>query len=175
MKNISEKDLYHFVFHPDSLSEDKKKIITDNLAKYKNELELLWDFKSELDKEVPSDVIEKIKDKISNQTFSETITLNLVIQEDETDYLTLAAGSGNNVDQVESLSFSDEDDKFLGKVVSDTNANHIYIFPKTDFTPDELDITLLPSKDNFTINTADMPYKIEPRQKINKIQLKLKN
>lgn len=175
MVQLTEKDLFTFVFYPDNLSEKKRVKINNNLNLYKAEIEFLNNMKKSLSQNVPKSIIDKIHEKINNFENNNDYLLEKIIKSSDLEYLVLAAESPNNIHLTKTDTFVDSKNRFLCKVISKADLNKIYLFSNVSDEFSEFRITLLPSKQNFTVNSKDMPVIISPKQFIEQIKLRIVN
>ncbi len=175
MKQLSEKDLFTFVFYPNNLLEEKRILINSNLNKFKVELEFLNDLKNSLNQIVPKSILDRIHEKIDIFESKNGYLLEKINKIKDSEYLVLAADSPNNIPTLKTDTFVDSQNKFMCKVISSNEANKIYLFSSADEEFLEFNITLLPSKESFIVNKKDMPVILSPKQIIDQIKLRIVN
>jgi hypothetical protein len=175
MINLTEKDLFTFVFYSDNLSEEKRNLINNNIEKFRSELELLNGLKAALKEPVKKSILDRIHEKIDNFENQNLHVLEKIKTISDSDYLILAADSPEKITSPITETFVDPNNKFICKIISDNRTKKIYLFSSLDNKDQEFDITIFPSKENFIVNKKDMPILLSPRQIINQIKLRLVN
>ncbi|MCB9206469.1 MAG: hypothetical protein H6610_08025 [Ignavibacteriales bacterium] len=173
MENISEKDLYKFVFYPEDLDKKVYDFIKLNFEKYKSQIDLLQSIKSNVEQEVSDDILDKIYKKIDKQTKSNEIILEKIKRKSDIDYLVLAADSEKEAKTITTDTFTDLKSNYIGKIINNDNYNKIFIFSKQMNKFFDFSITLYPSKDKIYSNSNDQPILIQPKQNITKIKLEI--
>ncbi|MCB0731782.1 MAG: hypothetical protein KDC88_12180 [Ignavibacteriae bacterium] len=173
MENISEKDLYKFVFYPEDLDKKVYDFIKLNFEKYKSQIDLLQSIKSNVEQEVSDDILDKIYKKIDEQTKSNEIILEKIKRKSDIDYLVLAADSEIKAKTITTDTFTDLKSNYIGKIINNDNYNKIFIFSKQMNKFFDFSITLYPSKDKIYSNSNDQPIFIQPKQNITKIKLEI--
>lgn len=175
MINITEKDLFTYVFYPENLSEDKLEFISNNNDKYKYEIDLLLEIKLGLEQNVPDSIIDKIHLKIREQSLSEDILLDKMNKINNPEFLILAADSPSSFLKTKTDTYKDSTNQFIGKVITSNDSNKIYFFSKNIYEKSQLEITILPSQDIFNIALDGMPIIISPKKIIDQIKIKIIN
>lgn len=170
--DITEKDLYKFVFYNSELSVDKQNFIRDNLDKFSSSIELLSEMKSQLEMEVSPIIMGRIYDLIADQYPKEEFVLSPVNIENSHDYNILAADSTpiecNNLTQT----FSDRGNNYLVKVVSEESQDKLFLFPKDRKINSVLSLTIYPSNEEYLLDKNSSSYLLLKKQKIDKIVIK---
>lgn len=170
MTKISEKDLYIFVFYQNQLSEEKVNYIKNNRSKFESELSLLEEIKENMAGDVESGIVERINSKIEKSNKPTTILLNKLVIENN-DHLILAADSPEEEMKTRTDTFKDKGNKFLGKILTTDKMNRIYIFKNFREEIYNMTITLFPSRQSYTISSADLPLVVTPPQYIEQLEL----
>ena len=171
MKIISEKTLYKFVFFPETVEEEERIFISQNVDQFRENIKFLEEMKTDLYKELPESILNRIYKKIEETSLTDGITLNLIKNTDDKGKCILAADSISDATP-KTCSFVDETNSYLIKVINKEEKTYIYIFTKIQEEDLEYSLTLFPSKENHYLNTSDLPLIISPQQKIKSIQLK---
>ena len=86
MKNISEKDLYVFIFSPDELSDSKFEEISNNKESFKKQLDILINMKRYLASFDSDRTSKKIFKRIKEIEKGSSILLNEFLAGKEMDY-----------------------------------------------------------------------------------------
>lgn len=170
---VTEKDLYKFVFSPNELSSSKFEYISSNIEQFKAEIELLSEIKENLNETFSDDILDRIHNKIAEKETENQIILEPIKKENDSKYLILAADSPKSEQLVNTQTFQDLKNKFLAKVISTNDSNKIYIFQKNRPISSNINITLHPSLDTHSMKVNDLPCIITPKQNIEKIFIDL--
>jgi hypothetical protein len=173
MLNISERDLYYFVMHPEKLNAETKKYIQRNLTQYFEQITFLKDFKVNLKKDVPIEIIDRIIDKIKNSIIK--VDLKPVHQENNSEYIKYAAHSLDKISDNKFYTFQDESKNYLLKVNSNSEQSKIFLFSSK--IPEESNILLLfnPKGIRYNMKISEQPLIVDRIDLIDSIQLSFIN
>ncbi len=177
MKEVTERDLFNYIYYPDTLSEEIFNFIKQNQVKFKKELDLLSATKKSQNENVPEEILEKIHLKINaieNRKIVKLFKEKSAVEKGE-DYLVLAAESPTLERIIQTETFKDEDSHYLIKVISDKEFNKIFIFSQDNSELKDFTITLEPSGDSYNVETSSKPFIVRPRQNIERISLVTNN
>ncbi|MCB9211682.1 MAG: hypothetical protein H6609_20155 [Ignavibacteriales bacterium] len=167
--NITEKDLYKYVFYNSELPENKRDFINNNLDKYSDALDLLKEIESNLESDVSSVIMDRILGLIEAQNPRVEFVLKPLKFQNCQDHFMLAADSAtiecDNITQT----FVDSGNNFLIKVVSVENENKLYVFPRKKSVNVDLSLTIYPSNEKHLIDKSSSSYILVNKQKIDKI------
>lgn len=167
--NITEKDLYKYVFYNSELPENKRDFISNNLDKFSDALDLLKEIESNLESDVSSVIMDRILGLIEAQNPRVEFVLKPLKVQNFQDHFMLAADSAsvefNNLTQT----FVDSGNNFLIKVVSVENENKLYVFPREKSVNVDLSLTIYPSNEKHLVDKSSSSYILVNKQKIEKI------
>ena len=162
--NISEKDLFNYVFFPDSLSKQKCKQIVENKHKFSFEISFLAEYKENLKEKVSDKIIEKILSKL--EAFNNRVGIVLEKTNNprlfHSEQLVLAAESPILEQKLRTDTFED---------ITDKQQNRIFIFNKDNSEMKNVKINIEPSGKSFVLESSFKPFIISPKQEINRISI----
>jgi hypothetical protein len=173
--NISEKELFYFIFYPDKLSEEVTEFIKMNIDIYKDEIDLLKLTKATMNEKVPEDILKKIHQKIKDYEDTSFVVLKKVDNNTEIDneLLALAADSPKIENSNTVATYADKNSKYLVKIISNTTENRLHIFNKDNEEIKNFQITILPSGTTFDIESSNTHLVVKPMQEIASISFNL--
>ena len=167
--NITEKDIYKFVFYKSELSQEKQNFISINLDKFAASIELLNEIKLNTENEVSSVTIKKITDLIEQDQPNKEIILTPIDFKNCSDYLTLAADSksydGNNTTQT----FTDNGNNYIAKIVKGDNETKLFLFANTSIENSEISFVIHPSNEKYSLENNKSNCIVLKKQNIEKI------
>lgn len=166
--SISDKELFNFIFYPDKLSEEQYSFIKNNLDEFKNEISLLELTKSSMDDNISEDILNRIHKKIKDFEDKSFVILEKVNNKTKLDeeLLILAADSPKEEKSTKIETYADKNSKYLVKVISTSTENKLHIFNKDNEEIRDFQITILPTKRNFQIESSNIPLVIKPKLEI---------
>ncbi len=167
--NITEKDLFKFVFYKSELPQKKQNFITENLDKFSSSIKFLTEIKSQSEIELSPSIMGRIHDLIANQYLKKEFVLTPVITEDCSDYLTLAADSNSKECDENSRTFTDPGNNYMVKVISEGTENKLFLFSRDKNVNSDLSLTIYPSNEKHLINKSSSNIILLQKQRIDKI------
>ncbi len=172
--DITEKDIFYFVFDSNKLKAETKSYIEENIHEFEDEIKLCENLQSTLQEPVSEDIIGKIKDKISRKLETKNIELYKlpvsVITRHE--HLTLAADSSEVPQNDVSVdTFVDDESFYMVKVINTKEKKKLLFFEKGHSFMEDFSVRILPSNLTFEHLSNDEPLELEPSEKIEKIIL----
>ena len=171
--NITEKDLFNYVFFPDSLSKQKCKQIVENKHKFSFEISFLAEYKENLKEKVSDKIIEKILSKL--EAFNNRVGIVLEKTNNprlfHSEQLVLAAESPILEQKLRTDTFEDKNSEYLVKIITDKQQNRIFIFNKDNSEMKNVKINIEPSGKSFVLESSFKPFIISPKQEINRISI----
>lgn len=165
---ITEEDIYRFVFSPETLSKDKFDYLTANRERFKNEIA----FCSELKNVSASKEVRSITDAIYQKINSSTITklFPQITKPIEENGVKLAAASILKEKKPNSMSFIDSESKFLVRIVKTDSQYLLYLFTAND-TITSFKIRFNPSESVYQIDDISQPIEIIEEMHIDEITI----
>ncbi len=167
---ITEKDIFLYVLFPDELDSDKKKYIQENENLFSDRIEY-FKFITEIFNDENIDTESKKAADIILARFKVVELLPVINNNlNKNNTVNLAAATNNVAEKLsESITYLDEDSKYLVKVIRNKNQNKLYFFSKNENREQKLRITLIPSMDIFHITNYSLKIDINPQLSIQKI------
>ncbi len=167
---ITEEDIFKYVFFPGEIPKVKKEFIKDNEKLFAEQIDFCRSLLDTAGDEEIKDQIKKAADKILEKV--KIIELYPVPNKkiNKKNDLTLAAATTDIAyKQSESITYSDENSKYLVRVINNRDKYTLYFFSKEDDPGQKLKITLVPSLDTFHIRNSPQNIEIDKEQSIQKI------
>ncbi|GBD86607.1 hypothetical protein BMS3Abin03_00528 [bacterium BMS3Abin03] len=157
LKDITERDIFNFVFFPETLSAEKFAF----LEKKEGGFEPIK-FYRHLKKAIESDITDEIRKKIAEKipAYKLTKVIKLFPVKDElpkrtSDVPILAAASAAEEPAVIAKTFVDSDKTFLIRLLRMGNKTKIFTFPITHTDRETFQLTLHPEEETFTIHNNE--------------------
>ncbi len=167
---ITEKDIFKYVLFPNELDPVKNKYICENENLFSDRIEYYKYFTEIFNDNNLEGEIKKTVDKIISKLSVVELFPMKNNKPNKSNTLTLAAATKDVAKKMsESITYSDEDSKYLVRVIKNKNQNILYVFPKNDIEDQKLKITLIPSMSIFQIAGGIKQIEIPPQKVIEKI------
>lgn len=161
---ISEKDLYKYVLHPDDLSIEKRNYVIDNIEQFADQIIFLEHFKNNLTKDIPAEIFNEILENI--ESHSKIVTIPLIKlpenKSEDSEYITLAADSPNNLEEVHFSTFQSENKDFLVKMNTTSIKTNIYILGNNLSNEKNYSLIIKPSGKKINIDINNQPLVVDP-------------
>ncbi len=157
---ITEEDIFKYVLFPDRLSQEANEYIKQNENRFEHQIEFYKMFMNSMNDKEISALAKKAVSKI--KALQNIITLYPVVNKNNPggNSLTLAAASQEIAKkQSESISYSDENSKYLVRLIRDKDKSILYFFSNTENKNQNLKITFLPT--NFVLHIENTSRQIE--------------
>ena len=170
---IEEKDIFNYIFYPDSIMAEQADFIKDN-KEYKSIIELYNNIRNDMEKGITSEQKKKIASKISDYRYQRIITLYPVknkIKPTVSEVPILAAASAKKEPQVKAQTFIDDEKGYVLRLVRIGESSKVYIFPIHKSNKEKLNITLKPSDHNFEIKDLSVPLEINDLPPVDSISI----
>ena len=172
---ISEEDIFMYVLYPNKLNQDINNYIRANENLFPVQIEFFKSYITSFnspDIEIQSrKAIERI---LPLQNIIELFPLTAKIIPRKYAVTFAAATRDEVVKQSESITYSDENSKYLMRLISNKDKCILYFFPKSDNKDQELKITLMPSVEIHIIKNTSQQIEITQPNKIEKILIEEK-
>lgn len=164
--NITERDIFAFIFQPDNLSSDKKLYLETNFDQYQKQIEYCKELK-EISAGQNDDIqAEAITDRILNPDSIIFLPVKVNISNGDTS-LRLAAAGMVLEKKSYSKSFKDESTKRMIKIVSNGKKTLLYYFSEKPIQNTKF--TLLPSGATYSMMDTARPIEILDENEIEKV------
>lgn len=169
MKNdITEKDIFEFVFYPESITKGKQKFL-ESSADFREEIEFYSSIKYSLDVDLDFETKRKIASRISAYKPDNIIQLFPVTEHyksKRSNGLVLAAASKEDKPKVSTKTFYDEEKTYIIKVINYEKSAKVFVFSTQYEIIRDFDLNILPQKFRYHLadNTAplELDFNVEP-------------
>jgi hypothetical protein len=165
---ITEEDIYRFVYSPESLSKVKFHYLTANQERFKNEIALCSEIKYRPDIEEAVSLTDAILKKINSSTIIKL--LPQITKPIEENGVKLAAASILKEKKSNSMSFTDSESKYLVRIVKTDSQYLLYLFTAND-TITSYKIRFNPSESVYQIDDISQPIEIIEEMHIEEITI----
>lgn len=155
--NITEEDIFKFVFNPENLSKEQLEYLNSNKDRFKKEIDYCKSLQvqsnvTEIDS-IADQIIQKIK------SFKIVELYPQIIKPIEGNGVKLAAASILKEKKSNSMSFTDSESKYLIRIVKAESQHLLYLFSE-DKSKHDFRLTIHPSKTQYQITDLSKPIEI---------------
>ena len=152
--NISERDIFNFVFYESLLSPEKIKFIDDSDG-FNEVVNFYKNLKSAISQNISTEIKNKLREKIPAYRVSsyKLFPMPDISQKKKPSILTLAADSGKIKSNTTTTTFIDEEKQFLIKLLNFENSAKLFVFSTDDEVIRNFKIIIQPS--NLVFEQAD--------------------
>lgn len=161
---VTERDIYNFVFFPESLRAEIKAFLS-SIEDSSEAVIFYKEMKSELDKELTTNEKRKIAEKIKAYKLPNVITLYPMhepYKNKRPNHLVLAAASENNtVPKMVTKTFVDDGKDYLIKVLTYGSTTKVFVFSTHDEIIKDFNIVIEPHNLKYHLNDNTEPLKID--------------
>jgi hypothetical protein len=164
--NITEEDIFKFVFNPESLSKGKLEYLNANQNRFKKEIDYCKGLLAQTNITEIDSITEQIIQKI--KSFKIVELYPQIIKPKEENGVKLAAASVLKEKKSNSLSFTDPNSKYLIRIVTTESQTLLYLFSE-DKSKHDFQLTIHPSKTQYQIMDLSKPIEILYEEVIEKI------
>ncbi|RJP74124.1 MAG: hypothetical protein C4539_00695 [Ignavibacteriales bacterium] len=149
---ISEKDIFDYVFYRETLQTDKLKYIDENYSLFTKEIEYYKSFHNSIDNEINEEMSNKFFAALSagRTKVIELYPKQIELPQEDEQYR-LAADSVYLTAKTGSQSFSDSKSTVLVKLLTKDNKTQIYVFSTVDKQLKNIKLTISPSNKTFSM------------------------
>jgi hypothetical protein len=161
--DISEQDIFNFVFYPDQLSIEKKEYLNRHIDEFKEQIDFCMILKQ-------SDIQSDYDKEKCKYDFTIIELLPITPLNHNCNYLTLAAASAELSKKIETKTFMDANSQYLVRLVCTEDEKKLYIFSKEKCLVDAK-LTLFPSEKSYKINPAEASIIIDKTEEVEKISI----
>jgi hypothetical protein len=155
--NISEKDIFLYVFFKESLSTEKLNLISENRS-FEEEIEFY----------------ESLRDDLSDIHLEKKIIILKPVLLNFRKYTSsmprFAAASANLTRKTEFTTFTDEHSVYLCRLIRTEDKNLLYIISGDEKTEKKMTVTIFPSEDTYHLDNLKDPINL-PEVEVNLIHL----
>jgi len=169
---ITERDLFNFVFYKNTLDIDKTEFL-ESTDIYKDEIDFFNSLKNSLAEEISLELKKKIAQKIpayrndpdhSRDNLSTIIVLYPLVEKTKrrkkSEGLVLAADSAELKSQHTSQTFSDEKKQYLIKLVSSESETKIFVFSTSESELKNIKLTIHPKEKEYFLKDNSNPLEV---------------
>lgn len=171
--NISERDIFDFVFYPENLSnETAENLKNSNL--FAEEIDFYSSLKKSLVEEISEEVKQKIAQKIPLYTPVKVFVLYPAQEnkkKQKNDVTILAADSPKEKPAVTAKTFIDEANHYLIRLLNFKDSSKIYVFSTTDEILKNYKVVVQPSGQVFEQTDNSSPIEINSPLEAENIEL----
>lgn len=164
--NITERDIYNFVFSPETLEPAKKTYLESNLEKFQRQIDYCRQLKEISLEEPQGQSIINVVDRILSPKGIELIP-EAIDNESKDSKLRLAAFSFNLNKKNYTYSFTDSNSEHVVKIIMSGSRNLLYFFSLIPMQ--KVTVTFLPSEATYNIQDTSKPIEILEEKEIEKI------
>ncbi len=164
--NITEEDIFKFVFNPGKLTKDKLEYLNTNQDRFKKEIDFCKSFLTKNNTTEIDSITEQIIQKI--KSFEIVELFPQIVKPIEDNGVKLAAASVLKEKKSNSMSLTDSESKYLVRIVKTDSQNLLYLFSE-DNTKQKYKINLFPSEAEYQITDISHPIEIIEEKVIDRI------
>jgi hypothetical protein len=160
--NITERDLFDFVFQPENLSIEKVKYLKTSKI-FDEEINFYRELKKSLDEELSDEVKRKIAEKIplyNPAKFHVLYPVQEAVRKKKNDLPVLAAASPKEKPSVKAKTFVDENNHYLIRLLNFKESSKIYVFSTTNEILKNYKVIIHPSEQIFEQVDNSVPIEI---------------
>ncbi|MBW7843517.1 MAG: hypothetical protein H3C40_12405 [Ignavibacterium sp.] len=169
MKNeITEKDIFNFVFYPDIISKEKRKFL-ESSSDFRDEIQFYSSLKESIGEELNSEIKQKIALKVDAYKPGNFIYLYPVDEYQNrkmSKNVQLAAASPEEKPKVFSKTFYDEEKTYIIKVINYEKGSKVFVFSTQYELIKDFELNILPQnlKYHLTDNSSplELDFNVEP-------------
>jgi hypothetical protein len=170
---IDEQDLFNFVFFPEKVSEEKRKLL-DTDKSFSEAIEFYNQLKLNSERELTSSVKKKLAEKIPAYKLRDMIELYHlnILKPQNQNGSRMAAATKELIPKTTTKTFVDSDKDYLIKVLNYGNETKIFVFSTKDEEVKNFDIVIEPQNLKYHFEDNSEPLIINQSVDAEKIQLK---
>jgi hypothetical protein len=164
MKNeITEKDIFNFVFYSELLSKEKLKYL-ESSTDFQIEINFYSSLKESLSEELGSEIRKKIASKIDSYKFVNIIYLYPVEEihsHKMSNNVRLAAASPEEKPKVSSKTFYDEEKTYIIKVINYEKSSRVFVFSTQYEIIKDFELNILPQNLKYHLSDNSAPLELD--------------
>ena len=171
--NISERDIFDFVFNKENLSNEKVEYLKTSKV-FDEEIEFYRSLKKSLDEELSEEIKLKIAEKISLYNPAKYYVLypaKVTPKKRKNDLPILAASSPEEKPSLTAKTFVDEANHYLIRLLNFKNSSKIYVFSTTEEIIKNYKVVVQPSRKTFEQADNSSPIEINSPIEAESIEL----
>lgn len=169
---ITEQDIFNFVFYPETLSEEKRKAIEENKS-FSEAIEFYQNLKSEIDSKLDYSIKKKIAEKIPVYSLPKMIELHPLndINFQKKTYRLAADSETELKPKITTKTFVDDEKDYMIKILQNGEKTKIFVFSTQDEILENFNIYIEPQKLEFHLKDNSEPLILEGKVEIDKIKI----
>lgn len=169
--NITEQDIFEFVFYNEILEESKRNFINNNKEKFTYQIGFYEKIKNFKQTDVSDQEIENLIAKINSVERIVTLYPNKEFEGKKT--YTLAAASYSLDKKITSSTLTDRDSQYMIRVIKYPNHSEVIVF-SADLKPiNKYKLTIYPDKIEYLGDRNTRGFKVKDLNVIEKIKLEI--
>ncbi len=171
--NISEQDIFNFVFNPENLSNEMVEYLKTSKI-YDEEIDFYRSLKKSLDEELSEEVKTKIAEKIplyNPAKFYILYPVKDIHKKRKNDLPILAAASPKEKPSITTKTFVDEANHYLIRLLNFKNSSKIYVFSTTEEVIKNYKVIIRPSGKTFEQADNSSPIEMDTPTDAENIEL----
>ncbi len=172
---MTEKDIFYYVFYPDSLSGEKLRQIAANEASYPA-IEIFNDVKRSLEEEINPSLKKKIAKKIPAYKITlvyELFPWTIEASEYKSSTAVLAAATADTEPGGFSKTFIDKEKNIIIRLIGTVKKARLYVFPVSGEKLGEFSLTLNPGLQKYYFKDSQETKILEDLPDINSISIEV--
>ncbi len=167
---IKEEDIFKYVLFPDELDSKRRDFIKENEILFSEQIRF---YESYLKSKNDLDIIASAKKVISKiPALQKIIILSPVLNKNNSvnKIPTLAAATRAEVTKKsESITFTDENQKYMIRLITGNSKSILYFFPKIENEKQRIKLTLVPSNETFHVESKALEIEINNQSVVEKV------
>ena len=169
--NISEQDIFEYVFYNEMLEESKRNFINNNKEKFSYQIEFYERIKNFKQTDISDQEVENLIKKINS--VERIVTLYPNKEYESKKRYTLAAASYTLENKITSSTLTDKDSKYMIRVIKYQSHFEVVVFA-ADLKPiSKYKLTIYPDKIEYYGDNNTQGFKIKDLNVIEKIKLEI--
>ena len=164
--NITEIDIYKFVFSSESLDSVKRSYLESNSERFKKEIGYFQELKNSSPSQETELLVNEIMHKIISHSIVELFP-SVIPSEEHDSKLRLSAESLKLSKKTYSLGFTDKSSDHVVKIINNDSQTLMYLFTSKPIS--KARITFFPSETSYTIKDTSKPIEILDESNIEKV------
>lgn len=164
MKNeITERDIFNFVFFSELISKEKERFLATS-ADFQDELEYYSSVKESLSDELNLELKKKLSSKINVYKLENIIYLYLVEEShnrNASNNLVLAAASPEDKPKVSTKTFYDDEKTYIIKVINYEKSSRVFVFSTQYELIKDFELNILPQNLKYHLSDNSAPLELD--------------
>ena len=167
---ITERDIFIFVFSPELLPHGKREYLENNRERFKEEIELCISLRDDSYDARVDEIAKRVESYIGKCQIVELFPSDDRFEKNVYK-LRLSAASAKLTQKVNYSSFADSDSNNVIKIIKTGDQTLMYVFSQHSVS--KAKVTLLPSETTYIVENISQPIEILDERNIEKINVEL--